>query len=90
MSSNPALTLYEKYRDALPSQKVIDACNGQKVVASDLAAKAGISVSQAQRDLTLLASLSQGDIAVSTDGDLIYEFPSNLSGVLAQRSSQYK
>jgi hypothetical protein len=89
-SSNPALALYEKYRDNLPSDKTVAACAGQRVVASDLAAKAGISVSQAQRELTLLASLSQGDIAVSEAGDLIYSFPKDLPTVLAQRSAQYK
>jgi len=60
------------------------------IVASDVATRAGVSLSQAQRDLTLLASLSQGDIAVSSDGDLIYSFPSNLNGVLAQQSQKYK
>jgi hypothetical protein len=87
---NPALALYEKYRDKLPSDKIVEVCTGQRVVASDLATKAGISVSQAQRELTLLASLSQGDIAVSEAGDLIYSFPKDLPNVLAQRSSQYK
>lgn len=89
-SSNPALALYDQYRDSLPSQKVVEVCDGQTVVAADVAAQAGISLPQAQRDLTLLASLSQGDIAVSTDGDLIYKFPSNLKGVLASKNSQYQ
>ena len=88
---NPALALYERFRDTLPSQKVIDACDGQsRMMASDLAATTGISLNQAQKDLTLLASLSQGGIAVSADGDLLYRFPKNLGGVLAQQSRQYQ
>jgi hypothetical protein len=47
-------------------------------------------LSQARRDLTALASLSRGDIAVSGDGELIYSFPSNLKGVLAANSQKYK
>ena len=88
---NPALALYERFQDKLPSQKIIDACDGQqRVIASDIAAKAGVSLNQAQRELTLLASLSQGDLAVSQDGELLYSFPKNLSGVLAEQSRQYK
>jgi len=94
-SNNPALALYEKYQDALPSAKVIEACStlsdkSGKVIASDVAAQAGVSLRQAERDLQLLASLTAGDIAVSQDGDLLYSFPSDLKGTLAQRSSQYK
>lgn len=79
--------------EKLPSQKVIDAVveskNG-KVIAADVAASAGVSLSQAQKDLTALASISQGDIAVSTDGELLYEFPPNLNSVLAQNSAKFK
>jgi hypothetical protein len=85
---------YEKLMEKLPSSNVVDAVvNGgenNKVVASDVATRAGVSLAQAQKDLTALASLSQGDISVSTDGDLIYEFPSNLKGVLGQNSQKYK
>lgn len=93
-SNNPALALYEKYQDALPSAKVIEACSTLsakgKVIASDVAAQAGVPLRQAERDLQLLASLTAGDIAVSSDGDLLYSFPSDLKGELAQRNSQYK
>jgi hypothetical protein len=49
-----------------------------------------VSLSKAAQDLTALASLSQGDIAVSTEGDLIYSFPPNLSSVLKQNSLKFK
>ena len=78
--------------EKLPSKSVIDAvvdAKGDKVVASDVATRAGVSLSQARKDLTALASLSRGDIAVSSDGELIYEFPSNLQGVLSSNSAKY-
>lgn len=83
----------EELMEKLPSQSVIQAVEskrGAPVLASDLAATAGISLAQARQDLTALASLSQGDIAVSKDGELIYKFPSNLSGALSQNSAKYK
>jgi hypothetical protein len=88
--SNPALTLYKQVREDLPSDRVVEACDGQRVIASDVAAAAGVSLSQAQRDLTLLAGISQASIAVSEDGDLIYSFPKSLKGVLSAQNSRYK
>jgi hypothetical protein len=79
--------------ERLPSKKVIDAVeksNGSPIIASDLATKAGISLSQARKDLTTLASLTRGDIAVSSDGDLLYTFPSNINGVLSTNSAKYR
>ena len=55
-----------------------------------MATKAGISLSQARKDLTTLASLSRGDIAVSSDGDLIYTFPENINSVLSANSAKYR
>lgn len=86
---------YEDLMEKLPSKSVIDAVEQvsrqqENVVASDVAAAAGVSLSQARRDLTALASISRGDIAVSADGDLIYRFPANLQGVLANNSVKYK
>jgi hypothetical protein len=79
--------------EKLPSKAVIDAvaeAKNDKVVAADVATRAGVSLSQARKDLTTLASLSQGDISVSSDGELIYEFPPNLPGVLSSNSNKYK
>jgi hypothetical protein len=79
--------------EKLPSNAVIDAVDAAKdgkVVASDVAASAGVSLSQARKDLTALATLSRGDIAVSRDGELIYSFPNNLKGVLASNSAKFK
>jgi len=47
-------------------------------------------LSQARKDLTALASLTRGDIAVSNDGELIYTFPQNINGVLSTNSAKYR
>ena len=61
------------------------------VIASDVASMAGISISDARKELTTLASLSRGDIAVSAEtAELIYSFPDDLSKVLSTNSNDYK
>lgn len=84
---------YEQLMERLPSKSVIDAVDkipGDKVIASDVATRAGVPLSQARKDLTALASLSRGDISVSDDGELMYEFPPNLPAVLASNSAKFK
>eukprot|EP00956_Cyclotella_meneghiniana_P000760 scaffold816_cov43-Cyclotella_meneghiniana.AAC.10 len=79
--------------ERMPSKAVLDVvekADGRPIVASDLATQAGISLSQSRKDLTTLASLSRGDIAVSTDGELIYTFPSDISAVLSSNSVKYR
>jgi len=94
-SSLSAMTssLSEKVMEKLPSKPVVDAVIESKtssIVASDVATRAGVSISQARKDLTTLASLSQGDISVSSDGELIYEFPNDVNGVISSNSAKYK
>ena len=93
-----AIPAYNELMERLPSKKVIQSIeknNGGKnknnqIIASDLATSAGISLSQARKDLTTLASLTRGDIAVSSDGELIYTFPSNINSVLSSNSAKYR
>jgi hypothetical protein len=84
----------ESFNEQLPSDGVIAAVEEvggrSAVVASDVAVKAGISLSEARKDLMKLATVSQGDIAVDANGELIYKFPANLRGVLAERSAKYR
>ena len=93
----------EALREELPSQTVINAIvqssqtsrgdsNTKQVtvVAADVAATAGVSLTQAQRDLSVLASLVQGDLAVDESGELLYTFSGDLAAALAQSSVQYK
>lgn len=81
--------LMDDLQESLPSQKVIDAVDS-RVVAADVAANAGVSLAQARRDLQALAAVSQADMAVNADGELIYTFPPNLKGVLASKSRRYR
>jgi len=86
-------SLNEKVLEKLPSKPVVDAVIESKtetIIASDVATRAGVSLSQARKDLTTLASLSQGDISVSKDGELLYEFPNDLNSVLSSNSAKYK
>ena len=93
-SNNNIIPYYDELMERLPSnKKVIEAvekANGAPIVASDLATSAGISLSQARKDLTTLASLTRGDIAVSSDGELLYTFPSGVNSVLSSNSAKYR
>lgn len=64
--------------------------NKSIIIASDVASKAGVSLSQARRDLTKLAALTLGDIAVSKEGELLYSFPADVTSVLSNNSIKYK
>ena len=91
-STNGIMPYYNELMEKIPPKKVIDAIDKSKgpVVASDLATSAGISLTQARKDLTTLASLTRGDIAVSSDGDLIYTFPSDVNSVLSSNSAKFR
>src|SRR5210317_304595 len=91
-TNNGIVPLYDELMEKLPSKQVIKAIEKSKgpVVASDLATSAGISLSQARKDLTTLASLTRGDIAVSSDGDLIYTFPNDINSVLSANSAKFR
>ena len=79
---------YDDISERLPSNAVIDAVEKfpSGAIASDVSASAGVTLSQACKDLTILASLTRGDITVSADGELIYSFPSNIRGTLSSNS----
>lgn len=85
--------LYEE----LPSKEVIQAVEmvqrkstQNKVIASDVARSAGISINEAKKYLTTLASYTQGDIAVTSDGELMYTFKSDIQSKLASNNLKYK
>ena len=85
---------YEDMVAKLPSKAVLDVVEQSPrkdaVIASDVASAAGISLSQAKKDLTTLAAMTRADLAVTNDGELIYAFPDNLKSVLAQNSAKYQ
>ena len=89
MLQRSAADLWEQ----LPSDAVIAAVEqipSNRVVASDVAAAAGVSLPQARKDLTALAALARGDLAVDSNGELLYTFPPNLRSVLAERNLKYR
>jgi hypothetical protein len=84
---------YEDLVAKLPSKAVLDVIENSPtdaVIASDVAASAGVSLSQARKDLTALAAFTRADLAVTADGELLYSFPPNLKGVLAQNSAKFQ
>jgi hypothetical protein len=90
----PISSYYESLAERLPSSQVLDAVerapNG-RVVVSDVATTAGVSLSRAKQELTTLAALVRGtELAVTTDGDLIYTFPTSVSQALAQNSVKFQ
>jgi hypothetical protein len=80
--------------EKLPSEAVINAVDDGgrdgKVVASDIAAKAGVSLNRAAQDLVTLAALTRADVSVTRDGQVLYTFPANVRTALAQRSAKYQ
>lgn len=78
---------------APPSEKVIEAVNrlgGNDVLASDVAAEAGLPLSLTKQSLSSIASLTRGDISVTESGDLLYSFPGSIQGALASNSLRYR
>ncbi len=79
-----------------PNPKVLDAIeamgNNNRMIASDVASKAGVSLSEAKTSLSALAALTGGDLAVSKDGDLIYIFDqgASIKSKLASKNLRYR
>lgn len=76
-----------------PDPKVIEAVeslNSKNVVASDVAAKAGVSLSETRQSLAALATLTRGDISVTSSGELLYSFPTSIKAALSSNSLRYR
>lgn len=81
-----------------PNQKVIDTIelyqrknnNQNQFIASDMAAQTGLSLSETQKSLSSLASLTRASISVTNDGELLYTFPPNVQSALKSNSLRYK
>jgi pilus assembly protein TadC len=77
----------------IPPPNVINAIekyDGSYVSASDLSSSAGISLNRARRELTNVAALSRGDIAVNENGELMYKFPKDVSGTISNYNVKYR
>ena len=60
------------------------------VIASDVATRAGVSLTAARRDLSTIATLTGGDISVTSDGELVYTFPPNVRSVMSTNSARFR
>ncbi len=70
-----------------PNPSIINAVEnlGYRVSSGDVAAKAGIDVNVAQRELLALASEAGGHLQVAESGDIAFEFPRNFKGILRNK-----
>ena len=68
--------------------KVIEAVEalGFRVTTGDVAAQAGLDLQVAEQGLLALASEASGHLQVSETGEIAYQFPRNLRGVLRSKS----
>ena len=58
---------------------------GYRVTVGDVAAKAGLDVAFAQRELLTLASEAGGNLQVAESGDIAYIFPNNFRDILRNK-----
>ena len=85
----------EAVRTALeaPSDAILDAVDrapGRRLAASDAAALAGTDLNSAAKELLTLASLTQGNLDVTNDGEIIYSFSPDYRTTLQLRSPTLK
>lgn len=70
-----------------PNPSIMNAVErlGYRVSSGDVAAKAGIDVNIAQRELLALASEAGGHLQVAESGDIAFEFPPNFRTILRNK-----
>ena len=75
-----------------PNTNVIAAVEQLKyhVTIGDVAAHTGLSVQAAESDLLVLAAESGAHLQVSESGDIAYQFPENIRGILQRKYWQLK
>ncbi|MFS7903608.1 hypothetical protein Hanom_Chr01g00026071 [Helianthus anomalus] len=77
--------------DKLPAEmrkrtmEAVDKC-GRRVTVGDVASKAGIKLTEAQKALQAIAADSNGFLEVSDEGDILYVFPEDYRSKLASKS----
>mmetsp|Transcript_37724 Transcript_37724/g.92716 ORF Transcript_37724/g.92716 Transcript_37724/m.92716 type:complete len:552 (+) Transcript_37724:30-1685(+) len=73
-----------------PNDKFLNAIDklGRRVTTADVAAATGLSISDAQTQLSTLAQLTSGNLEVSNEGTIVYSFDQGYKGTLAARSGR--
>lgn len=71
----------------IPNPAIVQAVEqlGYRVTVGDVAAQIGLDVGQAQQGLLALASDVGGHMQVANSGEIAYQFPQNLRGVLRNK-----
>ena len=71
----------------IPNPAIVQAVEqlGYRVTVGDVAAQSGLDVSRAQQGLLALASDVGGHMQVAQSGEIAYQFPQNLRGVLRNK-----
>ncbi|GJT65156.1 hypothetical protein Tco_1016636 [Tanacetum coccineum] len=64
--------------------------SGRRVTVGDVASKAGIKLTEAQRALQAIAADTNGFLEVSDEGDVLYVFPKDYRSKLAAKSLRIK
>ncbi|CAF1791831.1 uncharacterized protein At5g03900, chloroplastic isoform X1 [Brassica napus] len=67
------------------AMEAVDEC-GRRVTVGDVASRAGLNVTQAQKALQALAADTDGFLEVSDEGDVLYVFPRDYRSKLATKS----
>lgn len=89
LDSSLAVSNDVRWRDV--DSRVVSAVSksrGRRVTAADVAAGAGISMDDAQRELVALASITNGAMDVSEGGDLAWRFPKDVKAALLSGSAR--
>jgi hypothetical protein len=93
LKGSTSTSIVEALNEKIPDRAIVQAVeqlDRKRVSVADVATVAGVGLSVAERELVALAALSRANIAVSDDGELIYEFPNDLTAVLSTNSAKYQ
>lgn len=73
--------------DIIKSIETTTLINGKKeVTIADVSMSTGRDLINVRKNIMLLATLTQADLKVTNDGDIIYAFPNDIQGILLRNS----
>eukprot|EP00612_Vaucheria_litorea_P006217 CAMPEP_0171479992 /NCGR_PEP_ID=MMETSP0946-20130122/5783_1 /TAXON_ID=109269 /ORGANISM="Vaucheria litorea, Strain CCMP2940" /LENGTH=494 /DNA_ID=CAMNT_0012011085 /DNA_START=121 /DNA_END=1605 /DNA_ORIENTATION=+ len=76
----------------IPNENILKAVekSGKRALAQDISAMAGVDLNQSKKNLQILASLTGGNLEVTNDGEIVYNFPENFRSILRNKSTAFK
>jgi hypothetical protein len=74
-----------------PSERVLKAVEsaGRRVTVADVASAVGMSLNDAQKELSTMALLTGGTLQISENGDIVYNFERNFRNTLRARYTNH-